>query len=92
MAYISKNLTTMIPRLGTGEDDADGGASSAMHCYRSVYDARATIIADGYIDDGNDKGIKVNDIVIFIDDDTGIDLCVVTVVATNGNVTLINGT
>ena len=92
MSYVSKNFVTLIPRLGTGEDSADASATAALHVYRSDADNVAAIIGAGHIDDGNDKGIKVNDIVIFIDDDTGIDLCVVTVVATNGNVTLINGT
>ena len=89
MAYLTKNLATMIPRLGTGEDSADAGATTALHSYRSAADAVATIIAAGYIDDGNDKGIKVNDCVIVIDDDASIDFCLVTVVAANGDVTMI---
>ena len=89
MAYLTKNLATMIPRLGTGEDSADAGATTALHSYRSAADNVATIIAAGYIDDGTDKGIKVNDTVIVIDDDTSMDLCLVTVVSAAGLVTMI---
>ncbi len=89
MAYVSKNLITMIPRLGTGEDVADGSAATALHSYRSDADNVATIIAAGYIDDGDDKGLKVNDTVIVIDDDTSMDLCLVTVVDAVGDVTMI---
>lgn len=88
MAYVSKNLTTMIPRLGTGEDVADGSASAAMHCYRSDTDARSVIIGVGHITDGNDKGIKVNDFMIIVDDDTVATLHVVTVVDAAGLVTM----
>lgn len=89
MAYVSKNLVTMIPRLGDGEDVADASATTALHSYRSDADAVAAIIAAGYIDDGNDKGLKVNDTVIVIDDGASIDLCLVTVVDAAGDVTMI---
>ena len=89
MAYVSKNLATMIPRLGTGEDVADGSAVLALHSYRSSADNVAAIIAAGYIDDGNDKGIKLNDIVIVVDDLASVDLCLVTVVTAGGDVTMI---
>ena len=49
--------------------------------------------AAGYIDDGNEKKIQVNDTIIVIDDNVPtIDLCLVTAVAANGDVTLLNGT
>ena len=89
MAYVSKNFVTMIPRLGTGEDSADASAATALHSYRSSADNVATMINAGYIDDGNDKGIKVNDTVIVIDDGSSMDLCLVTVVAAGGDVTMI---
>lgn len=92
MAYKSKNLTTLIPRLGTGEDVADASATAGLHVYRTADDAVAAVIAAGYINDGNDKGLKVNDVVIVIDDAATIDLTLVSVVAANGDVTLINGT
>ncbi len=89
MAYLTKNLVVMIPRLGTGEDSADAGATTALWSYRSAADAVATIIAAGYIDDGGDKGLQLNDTVIVIDDLASMDLCLVTVVAANGDVTMI---
>ncbi len=89
MAYLSKNLNVMVPRLGTGEDSDDAGATTALYSYRSSADNVATIIAAGYIDDGNDKGLKLNDTVIVIDDLATIDFCLVTVVAANGDVTMI---
>lgn len=89
MGYLTKNLAVMIPRLGTGEDSEDAGATLALYSYRSAADAVGTIIGAGYIDDGVDKGLKVNDVVIVIDDEATIDLCLVTVVASNGNVTMI---
>lgn len=90
MAYATGSLNLQIPRVGGGEDA--GSLSAAQYAYRSA-DAVATVIAAGYIDDGGDKGMKVNDYVVVIDDNLGlIDLCIVTVVAANGDVTLVNGT
>ena len=94
MAYDTNSLVTAFPRVGAAEGpgNASGGFNSAIHIYRSA-DAIATVIAAGYIDDGNEKGIQVNDIVLVVDDNLPtIDLCLVTVVAANGDVTLINGT
>jgi len=87
MAYISKNLTTLIPRLGTGEDVADASATSAIHMYRTVTDARSDVIAAGYISDGNDKGLAVNDILLVVDDATVVTLHLITVVDAAGDVT-----
>lgn len=87
MGYISKNLITLIPRLGTGEDVGDASATSAIHLYRTPTDARAAVIGAGYIDDGNDKGLKVNDILLVVDDATVVTLHLITVVAANGDVT-----
>jgi hypothetical protein len=94
MAYDTNSLVTAFPRVGAAEGPGDntGGYSGALHIYRSADDI-ATVIAAGYIDDGNEKFIQVNDMVLVIDDNTPtIDLCLVTVVAANGDVTLINGT
>lgn len=88
MAYVSKNLVTIFPRLGTGEDVADGSATAAVHIYRSSADARSVIIGVGHIDDGNDKGILVNDIMIIVDDGAVATLHLVSVVAANGDVTM----
>jgi hypothetical protein len=90
MAYATNSLNLQIPRVGGGEDV--GSLSAAQYVYRSA-DPVLTVIAAGYIDDGVDKGMQVNDYVVVIDDNLGlIDLCIVTVVAANGDVTLVNGT
>ncbi len=89
MAYAPGSLNEQIPRLGTGQDT--GSLSSAQFCYISD-DAVATVIAAGYIDDGDDKGLRVDDVVVVIDSTAAsetIDFCLVTVVAANGDVTLI---
>lgn len=94
MAYDTNSLVTLIPRLGTAEGpgSAAGGYSSGVHLYRSA-DAVATVIAAGYVSDGNDKGIQVNDVVIIVDDNTPtVDVALVTVVDAAGDVTMINGT
>jgi len=85
MAYASDSLTTVIPRLGEGEDV--GSLSAAIHVYRSA-DPRATVIGAGYITNGNDKGIRVNDIVIIVDDDAVATLHLVSVVDAAGLVTM----
>lgn len=92
MAYDTKSLNVIAPRMGAAEGGANAGEGSAVFIYRSA-DAIATVIAAGYIDDGNDKGVQVNDTIIVIDDNVPtIDLCLVTAVAANGDVTLLNGT
>jgi len=89
MAYLSASLNVCIPRMGEGENLANAGFSFAQWAYRSA-DLIATVIAAGYIDDGNDKGLRVNDVVCVVDDNVpSIDLCLVTVVAANGDVTMI---
>ncbi len=89
MAYAPGSLNLDFPRLGTG--DTAASLSSAQWCYISD-DAVATVIAAGYIDDGDDKGVKVDDRVVVIDS-TGssetIDYCLVTVVDAAGLVTMI---
>lgn len=89
MAYDTNSLVTIFPRLGEAEGGANAGKSSAMHIYRST-DNLAAVVTAGYIDDGNDKGIRVNDIVAVIDDDapTG-EWAIVTVVDSAGDVTMI---
>ena len=52
--------------------------------------AIATVIAAGYITDGNDKGLRVNDVVEVVDSNVpSIDVCLVTVVTAAGLVTMI---
>jgi hypothetical protein len=92
VAYDTNSLVTLIPRMGAGEGGANAGFTGALHIYRSA-DAIAAVIAAGYIDDGNDKGIQVNDVVLVVDDNVPtIDVCLVTVVDAAGDVTMINGT
>ncbi len=96
MAFKSASLTLVAPRVGSGEGGNAAtppeGDSSALFIYRSP-DAIATVIAGGYITNGPDYGLQVNDTVIVIDDATPtIDLCIVSAIAANGDVTLVNGT
>ena len=89
MAYAPGSLNQQIPRLGSGTDAAS--LSSAQFVYVSD-DAVATVIAAGYIDDGDDKGLRVDDVVVVIDSSAAaetIDFCLVTVVDSAGLVTLI---
>ncbi len=89
MAYDTKSLFTIAPRLGSGEGGADAGSTFAIHGYRSA-DAIATVIAAGYISDGGDKGLVVNDIVHVVDSNVPtVDTCLVTVVSAAGAVTMI---
>ncbi len=87
MAYASGSLNLAIPRMGEGLDA--GSLSFASYCYISA-DAIATVIAAGYITDGNDKGLRVNDVVTVVDSNVpSIDYCLVTVVSAAGLVTMI---
>lgn len=93
MAYDTKSLNVCTPRMGEGENLADAGFSAATWVYRSA-DTFATVIAAAYIDDAVDKGLRVNDIVCVIDDNTPTaQWALVTVVDTttneNGDATLI---
>lgn len=94
MAYDSDSLVLESPRLGEGEGPLASGAgfTGAKWVYRSA-DPVATVIAAGYVSDGDDKGVKVYDRVEIIDDNLNlIDLALVTVVDAAGLVTMINGT
>ena len=72
MAYATANLNICAPRVGEGENLADAGWSSAMWTYRdSGGDVLATMIADDFITDGNDKGLRVGDIIAIIE--TAVD-------------------
>lgn len=90
MAYNTNNLNVARARMGAGDDDSgDSGLSAALFCYVSV-DDNATVIAAGYVDDGGDKGLQVNDVVEIVDTATPlISHAVVTVVAANGDVTMV---
>ena len=90
MAYNPNNLNIARARMGAGDDDTgDAGLSAALFCYVSV-DVNATVIAAGYVDDGGDKGLQVNDVVEIVDLTTPlVSHAVVTVVAANGDVTMV---
>ena len=78
MAYVSGDLNLVAPNVGH-----NGGS---VWAYTSA-DALATIIAAGYINDGGDKGVKVDDLVLV--GGLTANLAKVTVVAANGDVTLV---
>ncbi len=90
MAYNTNNLNVRNARLGAGDDDTgDSGLSAALFCYVSL-DVNATVIAAGYVTDGGDKGLQVNDVVEIVDLTTPlVSHAVVTVVAANGDVTMV---
>lgn len=93
MAYDTNSLNIQLPRMGEGENLANAGFTANQFVYRSA-DAFATVIAAGYIDDGDDKGVRVNDYVLVIDDNTPTGqwaLVTVVDVSTNplGDVTMI---
>ena len=69
MAYDTNSLNIQIPRMGEGENLANAGFSANQFVYRSADDF-ATVIAAGYINDAVDKGLRVNDVVCVIDDNT----------------------
>ena len=69
MAFNSKNLTLLQPRVGTAEGGTDAGYGTALWCYRdNGGDNLAAMQADGFITDMDDYGIRVGDIIIAIDD------------------------
>jgi hypothetical protein len=79
MAYNSADLNLIQANVGHS-----GGS---VWNYIEPATALATIIAAGYISDGLDKGLKVNDQILV----SGLtsNLTKVTVVAANGDVTLV---
>lgn len=93
MAYKSANLVNMIPRMGTGDNLAadDGGYSLGLWSYRQITGDGdlATMVADDYITDGNDKGLKVGDIVIFVEDNVDSSWQQVDTIDVDGLVTFI---
>ena len=70
MAFRSKNLTLQVPRVGSGDDDTgDAGLSSSQFSYVSLTadDNLAAMLANGFITNAADYGIKVNDTIDFIE-------------------------
>jgi hypothetical protein len=67
MAYATGSLNLLIPKVGQGTDT--GKLSQNVWLYVSA-DAVATVIGAGYVDDGDDKGMAVDDIVLVVDNNT----------------------
>ena len=87
MAYATGSLNLDHAKMGGGND---AGSLSVSHFTYVSADAVAVVIAAGYVDDGNDKDVQVNDVVTVVDTAVpSIDYCMVTVVAANGDVTMI---
>ena len=86
MVYKSASLNILSPRVGTGEGAAadPSGEGVAVWTYRSD-DAFAVVEVAGYIDDGADKGMRVGDSVIVVENGAAVTLGVVTVVDTSSN-------
>jgi hypothetical protein len=70
MAYDANNLNQCFVRVGSGEGGANAGFGVGMWTYRSA-EALATVIADNFITDGGDQGIKVGDAILFIETASG---------------------
>jgi hypothetical protein len=71
MAFRSKNLTLVTPRMGSGDDDTgDAGLSSAHFAYVSLTadDALAAMVVDEFIQNAEDLGMRINDTVDFIEE------------------------
>ncbi len=87
MAYAPGSLNLDHPVMGGG---LDAGSLSIQHWTYVSADTVATVIAAGYVSDGDDKGMKVNDVCTVVDSNVpSIDYCLVTVVDSAGLVTMI---
>lgn len=87
MTYATASLNLDHPVMGSGNT---AGSLAIGHWTYVSADAVATVIAAGYISDGVDKGMKVNDVVTVVDSNVpSIDYCLVTVVSAAGLVTMI---
>ncbi len=93
MAYKRANLTLLVPRLGTGENAAadDGGYGVALWGYRALTadNTLAQMQAANFITDGDEVGLKVGDIIIFVENGVDASWALVSAIAANGNVTTI---
>lgn len=72
MAYKSANLQQITPRMGTGDNVAadDGGYAVAIWSYRAITgdNTLAQMQASGFITDADEKGLRIGDIVVFVED------------------------
>lgn len=70
MSYSPNSLNLLIPRVGGGDDLTS--ESSAVWSYRETGDAiLAVMVADDYITDGDEQGVKVGDAILFTE--TAVD-------------------
>jgi len=87
VAFRSKNLVCVSPRVGAGDDDTgDAGLSAASFCYVSLTadDDLAAMQVDEFITDAADYGIQVNDVIDFVEEGVG-GVRMVVGSLTNGN-------
>lgn len=61
MSYAASGLKLLVPGMGAGP----------AVWYYITNDAHTDVDASGYFSDATDRGIKDNDIVIVVDEDTG---------------------
>lgn len=61
MAYAASGLKLLVPHMGAGP---------GVWLYNST-DARTTVEGAGYFSDATQRGMKVGDVVIFADSDSG---------------------
>ena len=89
--YVSAQLNLDHPSMGGSPVPLTTQVTNVQHwTYITDTDAIATVIAAGYITDGDDKGMKVGDVVTCVDTNIpAVDLCVVSVVSAAGLVTMI---
>ncbi len=62
MGYATAGLICLVPRMG--------GTGPALWVYTST-DAHGTVEGSLYFSDGDKRGMKVGDVVIVVDSDTG---------------------
>lgn len=93
MAYKSDNLQQIFPRMGTGENAAadDGGYAVALWSYRALTgdNTLANMQAVSFITDGHDKGLRVGDVILFVEDATDSSWGLVSAIDADGLVTTI---
>lgn len=83
MAYTPAGLTLMVPRLGDNY--------GAIWLYSSI-DVDADVDAAGYFTDGDDRGLKLHDVVFIIDEATPlVTLAFVSAVTAGGAATVTFG-
>jgi len=93
MAYKSDNLQQMFPRMGTGDNAAadDGGYAVAQWSYRALTadNTLGNMQAASFITDGHDKGLRVGDVILFVEDTVDASWGLVSAIDAAGLVTTI---